>query len=426
MHMTMVMACLLILGLASTAHAYRTAADLPEYPDSARIALNASEISLNVYERVPDGLNVADVLHELDLAVAEWNAVACPNGGHVELRVTGTTPGAAATDGSVTVQFVMNDWESLGFDANAVASTDVTIVTEGERIYIAEADIFVRGDASVRWTIDAEPGAVDLRSMLTHELGHLIGLHHTDVAGATMVAYDQSRDGGSAEARSLEEDDRLGYCFLNDPACPTDGCGPNRECIGGACVASCASAPCAPGVECVEDLCTPESCPPQTCGPTCEVACPDRRGDLGDACTTEGECRSGRCGDLGVCTSRCETSRDCPSPFECTSGECVATISVFGEMCRMPSECTGDVCVLEVGRTEGFCSRDCASATSSCPLGYRCSEVEMKDICIPEAEQPSGCDIGGEATGGLWIAVLAIAATMVRRTRRRASTELRR
>jgi hypothetical protein len=55
---------------------------------------------------------------------------------------------------------------------------------------------------------------VDLDSLLTHEVGHLLGLAHTLSAGATMLAGYVP---GSTELRTLEDDDVAGVCAIYPP-----------------------------------------------------------------------------------------------------------------------------------------------------------------------------------------------------------------
>jgi MYXO-CTERM domain-containing protein len=67
---------------------------------------------------------------------------------------------------------------------------------------------------------------VDLQNTITHEAGHLLGLGHSSVAGATM--QPQAIGGLTAETskRTLAQDDIDGYCALDLPgfSCTNAAC----------------------------------------------------------------------------------------------------------------------------------------------------------------------------------------------------------
>lgn len=66
---------------------------------------------------------------------------------------------------------------------------------------------------------DAAPGgAFDLANTMTHELGHCLGMNHSDRQSAIMYAYNTP--GTGEEARHLSDDDRAGIQFLYGEVAP--------------------------------------------------------------------------------------------------------------------------------------------------------------------------------------------------------------
>jgi hypothetical protein len=53
---------------------------------------------------------------------------------------------------------------------------------------------------------------IDLEAALTHELGHFLGLDHSDVPGATM--QPEAMGFGATDLRTLEADDIAGICAI--------------------------------------------------------------------------------------------------------------------------------------------------------------------------------------------------------------------
>ncbi len=72
-------------------------------------------------------------------------------------------------------------------------------------------------DTEHAWSIGAEPNAFDVETVALHEIGHILGLAHTNVAGAVMFASVSS----NITIRNLTQDDISGIQSLY-PAAPPD------------------------------------------------------------------------------------------------------------------------------------------------------------------------------------------------------------
>lgn len=94
---------------------------------------------------------------------------------------------------------------------NTLAKTTVTYDNDTGEILDADIEMNHAFNAYTTGDVDVQ---YDLQSILTHEIGHLIGLDHSPDFYATMTPwYDQ----GSVELRSLETDDVAGVCGVYPP-----------------------------------------------------------------------------------------------------------------------------------------------------------------------------------------------------------------
>ncbi len=133
--------------------------------------------------------DVADSSDEMALrnAIDEWN------------NTTNTT--ARLVENTSSAEQVRTDWSSdsvhlMTFDesnssgyfpsgSGVVALTPLEFFTSGS---IIDADVLFNGK-DFRFTTDGTAGRFDIQDVATHELGHLLGLDHSGVAGATMYPY---------------------------------------------------------------------------------------------------------------------------------------------------------------------------------------------------------------------------------------------
>lgn len=355
------------------AQSFRTAADLPEFDDSARIAWAEDVVRFRI-AGAPPGVIAPIVLEEVVASVGTWNRVSCASI-RVELDPT-PHDRAVPGDGINTIEFVTDGWIDRGLDANAAATTDVAYLSRPGEVVIGEADLVLNADG-FRWGIEpAASGIRDIQAVVTHELGHALGIRHPcepngeEGAPRCTSAYEESAlypIYQGATQRMLAPLDRDALCFLYPHPVACD-CEAPFECDrSGACRRRCEG-----DLDCVSGACSTGLC-------SVEHA-------VGDPC--ERSCTGGlTCAD-GTCAARCETS--CPRGFTCDGGACLSTRSAFGAGCTHGRECASSLCVLVDDL--GTCSRSCAEL--ACPESSRCEIVEEQAVCVPTS-RGNGCSAGG-------------------------------
>jgi MYXO-CTERM domain-containing protein len=125
---------------------------------------------------------------------------------------------------SVIVARDRSEWSSLpNHDPTALAFTLLWHDKNTGEILDVDMELNVGAGKFSDCTKGCSSNMVDLQNTVTHEAGHLLGLGHTSVRGATMTT---TAIGAETEKRSLETDDKKGYCSLELPEfeCTTNNC----------------------------------------------------------------------------------------------------------------------------------------------------------------------------------------------------------
>jgi hypothetical protein len=155
-----------------------------------------------------------------------WSSVTCDGQTGTPFTVeqfAGTTPTSNAeflydvVNESVVVARTPSEWSTLeDHDSNALALT--LLWHDKSNGQILDVDMEINTGAG-RFA-DCEKVRcgltnIDLQNTITHEAGHLLGLGHSPVSGSTMEASTKSNP--ETSKRTLEDDDKAGYCALDLP-----------------------------------------------------------------------------------------------------------------------------------------------------------------------------------------------------------------
>ena len=183
------------------------------------------------WERVPL-LSEAAIRQLFNTSFQAWSSVSCSGGSGMPFQVE-QYPGTTATSNAEFLYDVVNEslmaartrseWQSEeDHEPNALA---LTLLWHDKRTgEILDVDMEFNTGAG-RFT-DCEKqrcalNNIDLQNTVTHEAGHVLGLGHSPVPGSTMEAATASNP--EITKRTLEDDDKAGYCALELPEFTCDG-----------------------------------------------------------------------------------------------------------------------------------------------------------------------------------------------------------
>jgi len=115
----------------------------------------------------------------------------------------GTTSAATVgRDGMNIVSFTDN---STPLGSSTIAATFSYYRVQGSEILSDESDILF--SPSLQYSTSGEAGKFDIQSVLTHEIGHLLGLDHSGLLSSVMVPFGAT---GQIHQRTLTYDDIAG------------------------------------------------------------------------------------------------------------------------------------------------------------------------------------------------------------------------
>ena len=442
------------LLVCGPALAYRTGSDLAELASTPKVRWENAAIEYEINEQSAPGVPPSQVQSAVSDAASSWASIAC---GGPDFRYRGVTSNhATPSDGRNTIEWV-SDWGARGYHADAAGQTDVQYEMNADGEWrIVEADIYLNAENHAWSSRTSEDDSTrDVATVLTHELGHVLGLMHPcePVAQSGAPRCDASVGRPTMhpiygqDQLSLETDDEAGACFLYPSTnCTESSCGSNQVCTRGGCRDSCGGRACADDETCAQGAClSAPVCPAGNCPETCQVAsdcaaglmcvdgvCSAGSGQRGDLCAHDQECHSRSCVD-GFCAITCDAVQSCRNGESCdidhTARVCVGPLRRMGESCVEAHDCLGNQC-LAGGEGGPVCSRLC-STDAPCPSDWACSSVKGRAVCTPPwFDSAGGCTFAVPTHRrplSAWLTGLALAVVfVVRRPRGRRSLTIRR
>lgn len=176
-------------------------------------------------DALPGKISLDQATNAAHLAFAAWQDAKCP-GTDENPSIRFFDLGPVACDrheynqrqGNANIIMFRGGGWPYAHSGNTLALTTVTYNIDTGEIY--DADIEVNGTMPLSL---GTPVKYDLQSILTHEVGHFLGLAHSSDANATMFDKYQA---GSVGLRTLDPDDIRGVCAIYPPDRETPACDP--------------------------------------------------------------------------------------------------------------------------------------------------------------------------------------------------------
>ena len=222
------MAALLVTSVATTAFgSYMPAIPGKAEPQGLRWKDRVIKIAVSnsVIEQNSNIKTDSDVIGAIRRSIGSWERVSDIR---IEFEMSdrvNVSPSGVTGDGVSLISIAQTPENVSLFSKDPQAESAKTRVFYNRRNFITEADIVL--NPFQQFSTDGTFGTFDLESTLTHEIGHLLGLRHSGVLGATMSGSlpKNGTFGVSDEtARSLADSDIAAIRELYGVDSTTEAC----------------------------------------------------------------------------------------------------------------------------------------------------------------------------------------------------------
>ena len=185
-----------------------SANDTPSQPLRWKQGTVQIAVSTSLIRQNPNIKYDSDVAGAIRRSFQTWQRYVDIDLQEVSSEKQSISPSGLRGDGINLITIAQTPENILFFSKGLEESAAATRVFYDKRGLVTEADIAL--NPFQQFSTDGTIGTFDLESTLTHEIGHLLGLEHSDVLGATMhEKYGKNGAYGlsSFSARTLSQDD---------------------------------------------------------------------------------------------------------------------------------------------------------------------------------------------------------------------------
>lgn len=170
-------------------NAVTAAAPAPAKIESQRLRWRGKTVKIVISNSLtrfsPNIKSDSDVLGAISRSLQTWSGAA-----DIDLQLEfsdrqNVSPNGPAGDGVSLITIAQSPENVLFFSKDSDSASAKTRIFFNRKGFITEADIVL--NPFQQFSTDGTFGTFDLESTLTHEIGHLLGLHHLGVLGSTMA-----------------------------------------------------------------------------------------------------------------------------------------------------------------------------------------------------------------------------------------------